>query len=63
MPRQAREKSESGYYHILLRGIGQQNIFEEQEDREKFLQILEKYKKGVCQGDGSLVNSSFIQIK
>jgi len=45
MPRQAREKSESGYYHILLRGIGQQNIFEEDEDREKFLQILGKYKE------------------
>lgn len=45
MPRQAREKSESGYYHILLRGIGQQNIFEDDEDRESFLQILVKYKE------------------
>ncbi len=45
MPRQARAKSESGYYHILLRGIGRQNIFEDQEDREKFLQLLERYKE------------------
>ena len=45
MPRQARTKSESGYYHILLRGIGQQNIFEDQQDRQKFIQILGRYKK------------------
>jgi hypothetical protein len=27
MPRQARKKSESGIYHIMLRGINQQQIF------------------------------------
>ena len=32
MPRQARRKSQSGFYHILLRGIGQQNIFEDDEE-------------------------------
>ena len=37
MLRQAGVKSESGYYHIRLRGIGKQNIFEDQENREKFL--------------------------
>ncbi len=40
MPRQARRKSESGIYHIMLRGINQQQIFEDSEDCEKFLQIL-----------------------
>ena len=40
MPRQARRKSESGIYHIMLRGINQQQIFEDREDYEKFLQIL-----------------------
>ena len=45
MPRQARIKSESGYYHILLRGIGKQNIFLDDEDRKKFLEILSKYKE------------------
>ena len=45
MPRQARVKSESGYYHILLRGIGKLCIFEDQQDREKFIQILKKYKE------------------
>ena len=44
MPRRARAKSESGYYHILLRGIGRQNLFEDSEDHEKFLEILAKYK-------------------
>ena len=27
MPRQARKKSESGIYHVMLRGINQQQIF------------------------------------
>lgn len=44
MPRQARKISESGYYHILLRGIGKQRIFEDNKDREKFLGIIKRYK-------------------
>lgn len=44
MPRQARRKSESGIYHIMLRGINQQQIFEDREDFEKFLQILKDCK-------------------
>ncbi len=44
MPRQARKRSESGFYHILLRGIGQQNIFEDEEDNERFLQTLKRYQ-------------------
>ena len=44
MPRQARRKSESGIYHIMLRGINQQQIFEYSEDCEKFLQILKDCK-------------------
>ena len=36
MPRQAREKSISGIYHIIIRGINKQIIFEDKEDREKF---------------------------
>ena len=32
MPRQARRKSESGIYHIMLRGINQQQIFADEED-------------------------------
>ncbi len=40
MPRRAREYSESEIYHIILRGINRQNIFEDEEDTEKFLQTL-----------------------
>jgi len=44
MPRQARKKSGSGIYHIMLRGINRQQIFEDEEDREHFLETLENYK-------------------
>jgi len=44
MPRQAREKSEKGIYHIILRGINKQQIFEDEEDYFKFLDTIEKYK-------------------
>ena len=44
MPRQARRRSESGIYHVMLRGINQQQIFEDNEDCEKFLQILKDCK-------------------
>ena len=43
MPRQAREKSESGIYHIILRGANRQEIFHEDEDNIRFLATLEKY--------------------
>ena len=44
MPRQARQKSESGIYHIMLRGINRQQIFEDEEDHEHFLETLKNYK-------------------
>lgn len=44
MPRQAREKSRSGIYHIMLRGINRQAIFEDEEDNLKFLETLKTYK-------------------
>lgn len=44
MPRQARRKSESGIYHVMLRGINQQQIFEDAEDYEKFLKIIQENK-------------------
>lgn len=45
MPRLARQKSESSFYHVLLRGIGKQNIFEDDEDRRRFIETMERYKK------------------
>ena len=40
MPRRARVKSKNDIYHIMLRGIDKQNIFEDEEDKEKFLSVL-----------------------
>lgn len=45
MPRNAREKSSTGIYHIMLRGINRQVIFEDDEDREKLLETIRHYKK------------------
>ncbi|MDQ0215903.1 REP element-mobilizing transposase RayT [Oikeobacillus pervagus] len=47
MPRKARRKSRSGIYHIMLRGINKQTIFEEDEDKRRFLETLKKYK-AIC---------------
>ena len=44
MPRLPRQKSDSGIYHIMLRGINQQVIFEDDEDSFKFVETLENYK-------------------
>ena len=44
MPRRAREKSQTGIYHIIIRGINRQIIFEDEEDAENFLYTLNDYK-------------------
>jgi len=41
MPRQSRESSGTGIYHVMMRGINHQNIFEEQEDYYQFLNTLD----------------------
>lgn len=47
MPRQARKESGTGIYHVMLRGINRQDIFEETEDYMRMLsclqQMLEQY--------------------
>lgn len=40
MPRQARTKSEFGIYHVIMRGINRQNIFDDDEDYNHFIHIL-----------------------
>ncbi len=45
MPRAKREKSRTGIYHIIFRGINRQRIFEDEQDYHRFLQILEDVKK------------------
>jgi putative transposase len=47
LPREARRKSTSGIYHVMLRGANRQEIFHDDEDNMKFLDILKKYKRNV----------------
>ena len=47
MPRTARKKSASNVYHVMLRGINRQNIFEEDSDRLHFMKLLCQYKE-IC---------------
>jgi len=47
MPRRAREKSSTGIYHVILRGINGQIIFEDNKDNkdyEKSIQLITVYK-------------------
>ncbi|MEG6521527.1 REP-associated tyrosine transposase [Desulfotomaculum sp. 1211_IL3151] len=44
MPRRAREKSETGIYHIMIRGANRQEIFHDDEDRLRFLETLGRIK-------------------
>ena len=48
MPRKSREKSDTGIYHVMLRGINGQIIFEDNEDYERLIQSIGEYK-GVCE--------------
>ncbi len=44
MSRQARAKSSSGIYHVILRGINKQLLFECRADYDAFLDLLKKAK-------------------
>ena len=56
MSRQAREISESGIYHIILRGANRQEIFHEDEDKIRFLETLDRYKKENLMSIGTTFN-------
>ena len=45
MPRNARQKSTTDVYHVMLRGINRQSIFEDEEDYRRFLLILRDCKR------------------
>ena len=45
MAREKRKRSNTGIYHIMLRGIDGQKIFIDGEDKEKFMQALMKAKE------------------
>lgn len=44
MARAARTKSKSGIYHVIVRGINRQNIFQDEEDKGVYLDRLTHYK-------------------
>lgn len=44
MPRKSRQRSRTGIYHIMIRGINKQDIFEDDHDRRRFIGILQKKK-------------------
>lgn len=46
MPRGPRKRSSSGVYHVMLRGINRQLIFESDDDRYQFLSILKHLVDG-----------------
>ena len=43
MARAARQLSESGYMHLIVRGIGKQVLFEDRADRVYYLSLLRRY--------------------
>ncbi|MFP4698620.1 MAG: REP-associated tyrosine transposase [Eubacteriales bacterium] len=45
MARQARKRSATGIYHIMLRGIDKRNIFLDDEDRKRFIDKMRKAKE------------------
>lgn len=44
MARQARRRSRTGIYHVTVRGIDKMDLFLDDDERQKFLSILEKCK-------------------
>ncbi len=44
MPRTPRIHSQSGFYHVMLRGINRQQVFYDTEDHQYFISLLDKYK-------------------
>lgn len=42
MPRTSRVQSERGVYHVILRGVNKQQIFECSADYEHFVRILQR---------------------
>ena len=45
MARKAREKSATGVYHVMLRGVNRQQIFHDEEDCRVFVEKMKEYKE------------------
>ena len=53
MPRKPRESSGTGIYHVMLRGINRQDIFEDAEDYYTFIRMMAMVANQENQGDRS----------
>ena len=47
MPRTAREKSQTGIYHVMLRGIDKRDLFLNKLDYQKFIDYMQKAKENI----------------
>ena len=59
MPRQPRESSGTGIYHVMMRGINHQNIFDEQEDYYQFLTTMYVMAQSY-ESDGTLAGRNYV---
>lgn len=59
MLRQPRESSGTGIYHVMMRGINRQNIFQEQEDYFQFLTNLDVMSQSY-EFDGTPIGRNYI---
>ncbi len=48
MPRVARVQSESGIYHIMVRGVNKQDVFLAEKDHVRYLETLDKVKHEIA---------------
>ena len=49
MPRTAKDQSATGIYHVMIRGINRQDIFETPEDYRKFIETLASLREVVSE--------------
>jgi len=45
MPREAREKSPNSMFHIMSRSISEVDLFRDNDDKNKYLSFLKRYKE------------------
>ena len=60
MPRIGRERSGTGIYHVMLRGINRQDIFEEPDDYWAFIKILSALRTRLADDLSSQICTSHI---
>jgi REP element-mobilizing transposase RayT len=46
MPRNKRRRSETGIYHVMQRGNERKNIFQDEEDKTRYLETIGQIKQG-----------------